>query len=517
MKRTGWLSSDAAWRKDVRSTLDRVRRLVPGIPPSAIPDFVQSVFGKWQRLGLVKRFVVVSTAVVLLGMLTIGFWVSTKIEDGVTRYTAVTAALYVDGLIAPLAQDLRHRDEISKQNADKIDAIIQAQRQSGTQLVAVKLWKQNGVIAYSTWKDLIGKKLKPTEHLKNAWQGNVSAEYDHVVHEDSSVERSGGGRLLEVYAPVFSSEDGRVIAVSEFYFAADMLGDELAAATTQSWLVVGLTTLAIVLALFGLVLNASSTIERQNTAMQRQIGSLRKLVDQNRELRKRIQRAYVRSTQRNERLLRRLGSELHDGPAQLLGLALLRLDSLFKKPKGASGDRETADKPPADLEIVRGALQDSMREIRNLSSGFALPQLDRMNLAEVVQLVVRNHEKRTSTKVDLQFATGIADVSNTAKECIYRFLQEALNNSFRHAMGVQQKVEVFDDDANLIVRASDGGPGLQDDFAPAPDGGLGLPGLRDRVEALDGSLLITSAASQGTMLTASFDPGKISMREDGDD
>lgn len=517
MKLTDWWSAEAWWRKDIRSSLDRVRRFIPVVSSSAMPGFVRSLLGKWQRLGLVKRFVVVPTAVVLLGMLTIGFWVSKKIEEGVTRYTAVTAALYVDGLIAPLAQDLRHRDEISTQNASKIDAIIQAQRQSGSQLVAVKLWKQDGVIAYSTWKDLIGKQLKPTENLKSAWRGIVSAEYDHVVHEASSVERSGGGRLLEVYAPVFSSEDGRVIAVSEFYFAADMLGDELAAATTQSWLVVGVTTLAIVLALFGLVLNASSTIERQNTAMQRQIGSLRKLVDQNRKLRNRIQRAYVRSTQRNERLLRRLGSELHDGPAQLLGLALIRLDSLFKKPTGTPGDSEAADKPPADLEIVRGALQDSMREIRNLSSGFVLPQLDQMNLSEVVQLVVRNHEKRTSTKVDMKFQTEVVDVSNTAKECIYRFLQEALNNSFRHAMGVRQKVEVFDDQGNLVVRASDGGPGLQDDYKPAPDGGLGLPGLRDRVEALDGSLVIASQAGQGTALTASFDPRKISTREDGDD
>lgn len=508
MRLIGWLNSEATWLREARSTAAALRDRLAGFLPSIPSSLARRIYDEWRRLSLVKRFVFVSTAVVLLGMLVMGLWVSKKIEDGVTRYSAATAALYVDGLIAPLAQELGRGNELSQHSADKIDAVVTAQHKSGSRLVAIKLWKRDGTVAYSTWKELIGKKFKPTKNLMQAWGGSVSAEYDHVVHEDSSIERSGGIKLLEVYSPVLSSVDGRVIAVSEFYFAANSLGEELTEATAQSWLVVGSTTAVIVLALFGLILGANSTIERQKSAMQQQIISLRDLVEQNRDLSERVQRAYVRSTQRNEGLLRRLGSELHDGPAQLLGLALIRLDSLFTN-RGAS--------PPTDeLEIIRGALQDAMREIRNLSSGFALPHLDKMDLYEVVRLVVRNHEKRTSTSVELDFRTAIAELSNPLKECIYRFLQEALNNSFRHATGARQIVNVFDEEGVLLVQATDDGPGFDGNPTFNANTGLGLRGLKDRVETLGGKLSVSSKLGCGTVLLAQFDLTTITEREAGD-
>lgn len=469
----------------------------------------------WRRLSLVKRFALVSSAVVLLGMLTIGFWVSREIEHGVTQYSAATAALYVDGMIAPLAQDLANKNKISKESAAKVDSIIMKQTQSGSRIVAVKLWKRDGIVAYSTWKDLIGKRFKPTENLKLAWSGIVTSEYDHVTHEYGAIERNKDKPLLEVYAPILSNLTGEIIAVSEFYISADGLEEQLSAAAFQTWLVVGTTTAAMVLALFGLVYGANATIERQKQAMQRQIVSLEVLVDQNRQLSQRLRRSHIQSSTTHEHLLRRLGSDLHDGPAQLLGLALMRLDSLFDRPSDISqSDRdEDASTSPVALEIVRGSLRDAMSEIRNLSSGFALPQLDRMSLEDVVLLVLRNHEKRTSTKVDLRFQTNVGDVSISAKECIYRFVQEALNNSYRHADGQGQKISVSDIAGCLVVQASDNGPGFQAASSSMNTGALGLTGLRGRVEALGGELAIASVAGRGAVLTARFVTGQISNQE----
>ncbi len=513
MPRTSWLSSEQErLQAGLRIAMAALGNCAVRCKAAAKRVWTQIVYN-WKKLSLVKRFVIISSAVVLLGMVTIGLWVSKKIEHGVTQYSAATAALYVDGLISPLAQELAAKDTISQTSADKIDGIIKAQRRSGSQIVAVKLWKRGGVVAYSTWTELIGKKFTPTENLKQAWQGVVSSEYDHVTHEDGSIERGEGQRLLEVYAPILSNATGEIAAVSEFYISAEALSKDLAAATAQTWLVVGGTTAAIVLALSGLVLGANATIERQSQAMQGQIVSLRDLVNQNEELRNRIQRAYMRSTNLNERLFRRLGSDLHDGPAQLLGLALIRLDSLYKKPANGKSGKASPNLPSPDLEIVRGALQDAMQEIRNLSSGFALPQLDRMNLEEVVQLVVRNHEKRTGTSVKTDFRTDVGNISNTAKECIYRFLQEALNNSFRHAAGRNQQIYVFDQDDHLIVRARDSGPGMGNRHQSSPEHGLGLKGLEDRVQAIGGDMKIDSSRRDGTTLTARFDPQHIRTQE----
>lgn len=469
----------------------------------------------WQRVSLIKRYVLVSSPVVLMAMLTIGFWVSREIEHGVTQYSAASSALYMDGIIAPLAQELENRDRISKESAAKIDSIIMNQTRTDSQIVAVKLWKRDGVVAYSTWKDLIGKRFKPTGNFNLALNGVVSAEYGDVEHEDNTAEKALGLPLLEVYAPILSVETGDVLAVAEFYIASGGLEKQLAAAALQSWLVVGCTTVAMALALFGVVYGANVTIERQRLAMQDQIVSLENLVEENRQLSRRLKRSYTQSSTIHEHLLRRLGADLHDGPAQLLGLALMRLDALFPTVGAINPGKEapTAASEPKALEIVRGALTDAMSEIRNLASGFALPELTSMSLENMVQLVVRNHENRTNTRVALSFRTKICDLSIPAKECIYRFIQEALNNSYRHAEGREQRITVIDDADCLVVQASDAGPGLQMPDTTINNGHFGLSGLRGRVEALGGEFSIASEPGHGATLIARFLTRDISGQE----
>ena len=94
--------------------------------------------------------------------------------------------------------------------------------------------------------------------------------------------------------------------------------------------------------------------------------------------------------------------------------------------------------------------------------------------------------------------------------CLYRFVQEALNNAFRHAGGKDQSVKVLTEGGFLIVEVADGGPGfISDAVPPAGDGtkGLGLIGLKDRISALGGELDIASNAGAGTRLKARFSLG----------
>ena len=79
--------------------------------------------------------------------------------------------------------------------------------------------------------------------------------------------------------------------------------------------------------LAGIVLRGSRVIAQQRGALEQRIGELSQLLAQNVELRQRVQGAAARATALNERYLRRISAELHDGPAQLLALASLRLGS----------------------------------------------------------------------------------------------------------------------------------------------------------------------------------------------
>ena len=90
-------------------------------------------------------------------------------------------------------------------------------------------------------------------------------------------------------------------------------------------------------ALFSIVRDGSKTIDQQRVFLTERVAQLSDLLQQNEVLRQRVERAARSATEGTERLMRQVGSDLHDGPAQLIALALLRLDSL----KLAKTDRES--------------------------------------------------------------------------------------------------------------------------------------------------------------------------------
>jgi len=187
-----------------------------------------------------------------------------------------------------------------------------------------------------------------------------------------------------------------------------------------------------------------------------------------------------------------VGADLHDGPAQYLGLAALRLDRILPATE-AAGD---------EAKAIRSALDTALSEIRNLSRGLSLPDLEQTPLREVVERAVDLHRRHVPTEVRLAYS-GISDppLDASARISAFRFLQEALSNASRHAEGpVGIAVEILRD--WVEIRVTDAGPGFDPDavLGIRADGGQGLPGLRDRAESIGGDLKIDSAPGRRTLL-----------------
>jgi signal transduction histidine kinase len=223
-----------------------------------------------------------------------------------------------------------------------------------------------------------------------------------------------------------------------------------------------------------------------------------RLIGLNAELRSQIDDSQSRLAEINDLVLRRVGVELHDGPAQLISFALLRLDGL--QPQSAAPN---ADAPHSDLERIRGALQEALAEIRCMAAGLTLPELSRVPPALVLQMAVRNHERRTATSVACEMEGLPEQLPAAIKSCLYRFVQEALNNAYRHAGGRGQSVRARYCAGTIEVEVADTGPGFE------PGGGktggrLGLLGMRERVTSLGGTLEIESQPGLGTRLTTRF-------------
>jgi signal transduction histidine kinase len=289
--------------------------------------------------------------------------------------------------------------------------------------------------------------------------------------------------------------------VVEFYERADKLEHDIFYAKVESWLVIGGIAVAAVFALFGIVGRGDRLIEQQRRALQARIAELAAALTQNELLRERIERASRRTAEINERYLRRLGSELHDGPAQLLGLALLRLDAI--RPRSASGGRRRPQSGSAEVDTIQTALTEALNEIRNISFGLSLPALDRLSMSEALELAVRTHVRRTDTNVEADIAPDLGGRKiQAAKTTAFRFVQESLNNATRHADAQGQSVRAYRKGEAVIIEVADSGPGF--DFSqPAGDDRLGLVGMRERIESIGGSFLVASAdRGRGTCVTA---------------
>jgi signal transduction histidine kinase len=330
--------------------------------------------------------------VTLIGMLLIGSWVNERIVESVTRNSAVTTALYMESFITPLTQDLTPTDTIAPATAARLDTLFQ-EPHFAARIAMVKIWKAGGLIIYSTLPEIVGRTLKSNTQLRDAWAGRLSAECDAEGSAEDLLERAAGLPLLEVYNPIHSTRTGEVIAVAEFYQIAGELKADLLAARMMSWAVVGTICLLMFRLLFGIVSRGARTIERQRAELERRLAQVARMSEQNAAPHRRIQGASRRGSELNERHLRRISAELHDGPAQALAHASLRLDSLFRRATGGGPE------PEPEPEVIRSSLGDAMREIREICRGLSLPHIEGKPLGDVIAMVAGAQSRRSGADI----------------------------------------------------------------------------------------------------------------------
>ncbi len=151
--------------------------------------------------------------------------------------------------------------------------------------------------------------------------------------------------------------------------------------------------------------------------------------------------------------------------------------------------------------LLRAAREDAglaIAELRDLARGIAPPILADRGLAAAIEALGRR--SAIPVTVDADRDQRPLPVVETAA---YFVVAEALTNVAKHAGGAAAHVRVARSASgeDLVIAVSDDGPGGAD------AGGGGLSGLRARVEALDGTLTVTSPPGGGTVLRAELPCG----------
>ena len=208
-------------------------------------------------------------------------------------------------------------------------------------------------------------------------------------------------------------------------------------------------------------------------------------------------RAAERATAVNEDLLQRISADIHDGPGQDLGFALMQLKNM----DDASAAEGTLQQLPwaKNLAPARIAVQSALSDLRAISADLDLPDIRRLALADIAQRVVRDFQVKTGCHVTLSASQPEVAASFRVKVTLYRLLQESLANTYRHAQGADCRVALSGRGDSMTLEISDKGPGFDEDAALAK-GRFGLHGMRQRAEVLGGSFELTTGAGVGTTI-----------------
>lgn len=441
---------------------------------------------------LVRQFALVGSLVTVAGMGITGNWVADAIQTGVVRNSAISSAVYMESFIAPLSQELVDQIEFRPDTIARMQSVLSGPPLSG-RIMSVKIWREGGRLAYSSDPAMIGQNFPPSGGLQAAWAGELTASLDTLDEAENEHEREKGVPLLEVYNPIHSIVTGEVIAVAEFYLNATELEHDLHWVRLRSWAVVSAVSLLTFAALFGIVKTGSRIIAEQRATLERRLDEIAQVSKQNVDLRLRIEGASRRLTERSEQNMRRISAELHDGPAQALAVASLRLGSVMKRADVLETDAEAMS--------LRVVLDEALRDLRNICRGLSLPELQGRSVQGTLEAAIGAHERRTG--VSVRRLPGSAQwpdrpAPHPTLICLYRFVQEGLMNAFRHAGAAGVSVTCTSDARSITVMVEDDGPGF--DTGTAAEG-LGLAGLRERVESFGGRFTVDSAPGHGTRIS----------------
>ena len=203
----------------------------------------------------------------------------------------------------------------------------------------------------------------------------------------------------------------------------------------------------------------------------------------------------LQTVESNER--RRLSRELHDEVGQLLTALKFDLESVRRKSIGKKkltttqvAERLTRALETTDLLFTR--LRQIVRALRP-------PVLEELGLRAALESLIRDIQARTGLLCSVIIEndghrTGLAPTLETA---LYRIAQELLTNVTRHAQAKTTSVRLMLDRDHWILTVEDDGIGFDPATLP-PAGGVGLRGIRERVEILGGRVDVTSRQGQGT-------------------
>jgi signal transduction histidine kinase len=210
------------------------------------------------------------------------------------------------------------------------------------------------------------------------------------------------------------------------------------------------------------------------------------------------------TTQDEER--RRIARELHDGLGQELCAAKMMADQIAMHEHAVESIKQSAAE-------VSHLVDRAIQQVRSISHLLHPPLLDEVGLDCALQWYLEGFTKRSGIQVscDIQ-PEDFPRLVPEAERAIFRIIQEALTNVFRHSGAQNASVALAKEEDQLTITVRDDGKGIADVVVEQrPDSvGIGVSGMRQRVKELGGDLLLRNALP-GTIVDVTIPIESVSL------
>lgn len=189
---------------------------------------------------------------------------------------------------------------------------------------------------------------------------------------------------------------------------------------------------------------------------------------------------------------RRISREIHDGPAQMLANIMLRSELVERMAR--QGEMELAVK---ELKNVRQMVQASLYEVRHMIYDLRPMALDDLGLLPTIRKYVSNTAEHHQLNIEFSHVGKKARLKSEYEIAVFRLFQESIQNAIKHAEATKIRVKLEIDDDFLKLTIQDDGKGFDIDEGKR-ENSFGILGMKERVEMLDGELIIKSKQKLGT-------------------
>jgi PAS domain S-box-containing protein len=191
----------------------------------------------------------------------------------------------------------------------------------------------------------------------------------------------------------------------------------------------------------------------------------------------------------------RIARELHDDISQRLALVAMSLD------RQRSDSHSTATEMRSAMRKATKQISDLVSDVHMISHRLHSSKLDTVGLAAAASGFCRELSRQQNVAIDFQCDGISKELPEAIALCMFRVLQEALQNAVRHSGAQHFKVSLAECTNQIALSICDDGRGFNPTEA-LNGSGLGLASMIERLKLVGGELLIDTVLKRGTTIRA---------------